>query len=142
MNIYFAASIRAGRELQPLYAGIVAHLQQAGHIVLTEHVAASTVLDDERDTTEQAIYTQDTAWLDTCDVVIAEVTVPSLGVGYEIGYALHQSHKPVLCLCQQGVNLSAMLVGNSDPALRVAHYESLDGALAEIERFLDTSVTR
>jgi len=136
MNIYFAASIRAGRELQPLYAAIVAHLQQVGHTVLTEHVAANTVLDDERDTTELGVYTQDTAWLDVCDVVVAEVTVPSLGVGYEIGYALHQAHKPVLCLCQHGVNLSAMLLGNPDATLRVVFYADLVQALAETDRFL------
>ncbi len=137
MNIYFAASIRAGRELQPLYAEIVAYLRREGHTVLTEHIAASTVLDDEQDLTEEAIYAQDTAWLDVCDAVIAEVTVPSLGVGYEIGYALHQAHKPVLCLCRRGVNLSAMLLGNPDPRLRVVFYDDL----AEVCRALDAFVT-
>lgn len=136
MNLYFAASIRAGRELQPTYEAIVRHLQAAGHIVLSEQVASETVIADERGMTDQHIYTQDAALLDRCDAVVAEVTVPSLGVGYEIAYALHYRNKPVLCLCRTGTHLSAMLSGNTTPGLRVVFYEALAEALAKIDQFL------
>lgn len=136
MNIYFAGSIRAGRMLQPTYAAIVAHLKAAGHAVLSEHVAAQGVETDESQLSDAAIYTQDTAWLDACDAVVAEVTVPSLGVGYEIAYALHRARKPVLCLCRRGTLLSAMIAGNTTPGLRVAFYADLDDALETTDRFL------
>lgn len=137
MKIYFAASIRGGRGLQATYQAIVEHLRQSGHVVLSEGVAFETM--EEQGFSDGDIYRQDTAWLDECDAVVAEVTVPSLGVGYEIGYALHKAHKPVLCLCQQGANLSAMLQGNPHPNLRVVFYADIDGALAEARRFVEAT---
>ncbi len=131
MRIYFAASIRGGRALQARYQAIVAHLQQAGHRVLSEGVAFATLegagLDDH------AIYAQDVAWLDAADLVVAEVSVPSLGVGYEIGYALHRRQIPVICLCEEGAPLSAMIRGNPDPALHLIWYRDLDVALASLD---------
>lgn len=137
MKIYLAASIRGGRRLQPTYQALVDYLRESGHVVLSEGVAFETMA--EQGVSDEVIYRQDTAWLDACDVVVAEVTVPSLGVGYEIGYALHRAGKPVLCLCQQGANLSAMLAGNTAPTMRVAFYENLAGALQEIDEFLAAS---
>ncbi|MBI5958465.1 MAG: nucleoside 2-deoxyribosyltransferase [Chloroflexi bacterium] len=141
MNIYFAASIRAGRELQPSYEAIVQHLKDTGHTVLSEQVASKTIIVEERDVTDQQIYTQDTGMLDRCDVVVAEVTVPSLGVGYEIAYALHKTHKPVLCLCQGGTHLSAMLTGNTTLGLRIVFYTSVSAALLEVDRFLSDVIS-
>ena len=134
MNIYFAASIRGGRDLLPTYQAIVEHLRYAGHVVLSENVAFETMA--EQGISDEEIYRQDTAWLDACDAVVAEVTTPSLGVGYEIGYALHQAHKPLLCLCQEGTYLSAMLRGNSDPNLRIVYYADIAGGLQAASEFL------
>lgn len=136
MKIYFAGSIRGGRELQADYAAIVNSLAANGHIVLTEHVASPTLSEDEQNQTDSAIYTQDIQWLDQADVVVAEVSVPSLGVGYEIGYALHVHRIPVLCLCREGVPLSAMLVGNPDSQLHIRFYGDTDEANDLLTRFL------
>ncbi|MBN2471231.1 MAG: nucleoside 2-deoxyribosyltransferase [Anaerolineae bacterium] len=135
MNLYFAASIRGGRERQAVYAALVDHLTAQGHTVLTEHVASATLEDDERDQTDREIYAQDIRWLDQAGAVIAEVSVPSLGVGYEIGYALHVRDIPVLCLCDASVTLSAMLTGNPHPRLQMCCYHELAGALAALDRF-------
>jgi nucleoside 2-deoxyribosyltransferase len=134
MKIYFAASIRGGRDLQATYQAIVEHLKQSGHEVLSENVAFETMA--EQGISDEAIYTQDTAWLDECDVVVAEVTTPSLGVGYEIGFALHKAHKPVLCLCHADTHLSAMLHGNTNSGLRIVFYDDLPQGMAEIDQFL------
>ena len=136
MNIYFAASIRGGRELQPIYAALVEHLRVAGHTVLTEHVASGTVEADEVGQSDADIYRQDMAWLDQAQAVVAEVSVPSLGVGYEVGYALHARAIRVLGVWQAGVALSAMLTGNPHPCLHIARYEALPEALAAVDGFL------
>ncbi len=136
MKIYFAASIRGGRHLQATYQAIVRHLQNAGHVVLSEGVAFETMA--EQGITDADIYRQDTAWLDACDIVVAEVTVPSLGVGYEIGYALHKTNKPVLCLCQQGTNLSAMLQGNGHPGLHIVFYDRVADAVEALTAYLNS----
>ena len=44
------------------------------------------------------------AYIKACDALIAEISTPSHGVGYEIGYALNLD-KPVLCLHRRGVSI-------------------------------------
>jgi hypothetical protein len=61
--------------------------------------------------------------LEGADSVIAEISHPSLGVGYEICYALMKS-KPVLALYSEGLYVSRMIIGNEDPLLRIFAYTS------------------
>jgi len=130
MRIYFAGSIRGGRDDVAIYMKLIERLQRHGE-VLTEHVA--TVGKEEA--SECDVYARDFGWLRSADVVVAEVTTPSLGVGYEIGTAQSWG-VPVLCLFRHGARrkLSAMLAGNPD--VRVAEYAALDEALTAIDEFV------
>ena len=111
-QVYFAGSIRGGRQDAELYKRIIQYIQQS-HIVLTEHVGdLSLSKTDGLKNRDVAIYEQDTAWLRESDVVIAECTTPSLGVGYELAYAERHA-KPVHIFYNKAkTNLSAMLTGN------------------------------
>lgn len=122
MNIYFGGSIAGGRQYLATYQRIVAYLKSRGHRVLTEHVVKPDVLEWEKDFTAEQIYTRDIQWLKECDCMIAEVSNPSLGVGYEICYAL-RINKPVLCLYRKGLFLTCMLTGNTADGLLVKEYE-------------------
>ena len=126
MKIYFAGSIRGGRHDAGTYPELVAFLERYGE-VLTEHVA--TV--GEEDLPDGEIFVRDLEWLSSCDAVVAEVTTPSLGVGYEIGIA-QSLGIPVLCLYRPGPErrLSAMLSGN--PGIGVVEYSEV----AELEAVL------
>ena len=90
-KIYFAGSIRGGRSDASLYQEIIAFINETD-TVLTEQVGdlSHSVLEQARDKDEQ-IYLQDISWLRESDLVIAECTVPSLGVGYELEEALAQA---------------------------------------------------
>ncbi|XP_033760374.1 2'-deoxynucleoside 5'-phosphate N-hydrolase 1-like isoform X1 [Pecten maximus] len=112
MKIYFAGSIRGGRQDAELYLRIIGKLESYG-TVLTEHVGAQNLKESgEQHLTEKEIHDRDMAWLQDCDVLVAEVTQPSLGVGYEIGRAL-TLNKRILCLFRpdSGKSLSAMIAG-------------------------------
>lgn len=135
MNIYFACSITGGRELEGFYARFVAFLEADGHIIPTSHLARSEALEGERILTPRDVYDRDVSWIRECDALIAEVSVPSHGVGYEIGYALN-CKKPVLCLYENGRKVSKMITGNPDPALRVAAYSAFEEAVAHARSFL------
>ena len=113
-KIYFAGSIRGGRVDAQLYHRIIDHMKNLGHTVLTEHVGSSKLcLHEQGREGDARIYNQDTAWLRECNMVIAECTCPSLGVGYEMAYAEHQG-KPVHIFYNAGKTaLSAMLAGDS-----------------------------
>ena len=124
MKIYFAGSIRAGRDDQEVYQRIIRGLMELGP-VLTEHVGSPELTEVGDDgPSDDEIYRRDMGWLDEADVVVAEVTVPSLGVGYEIGRA-ELLGKPVICLFREepGRRLSAMISGN--PTMAVEHYETV-----------------
>jgi nucleoside 2-deoxyribosyltransferase len=115
MNIYFSGSISGGRQDAALYQRWIGFLKQYG-VVLTEHIGdpdlkpgEEALLDDK------GIHDRDLEWLQASDVVIAEVTVPSLGVGYELGLARSMGKK-VICLYRpgNGKRLSAMIGGCDD----------------------------
>ena len=127
-KIYFAGSIRGGRDDAELYAEIIDLLSQFGQ-VLTEHVGSNELLETGEETlSDEEIFERDMAWLTEADVVVAEVTLPSHGVGYEIGRARAMG-KPILCLYRRatGHRLSAMLAG--DPNLLCEAYAQV----AELE---------
>jgi nucleoside 2-deoxyribosyltransferase len=123
LKIYFAGSIRGGRDDAALYRQIIVLLAEYGE-VLTEHVGdADLASTGEEGLSDEAIYARDMAWLAEADTVVAEVTVASHGVGYEIARA-EVLGKPVLCLYRPSAGrwLSAMLAGN--PALRCEMYNN------------------
>src|SRR5210317_608004 len=112
MKIYFAGSIRGGREDAALYLQIIEYLKTFGE-VLTEHIGDPKLTHTGDDgPTDKYIHNRDMEWLDSSDVLIAEVTSVSMGVGYEIGRAVEMGKK-VLCLFRPktGKNISAMIAG-------------------------------
>lgn len=114
---------------------MIAHLQTHAE-VLTEHVGNKALSDGgEHDLSDNQIHARDMAWLEECDAVVAEVTTPSLGVGYELGLA-EKLGKPILCLFDAGnpdFRLSAMLSGNSK--VTVARYQELKEAMEAMDLF-------
>jgi nucleoside 2-deoxyribosyltransferase len=142
MKIYFAGAIRGGRQDVSIYHTMIAHLQTHAE-VLTEHVGNKALSDGgEHDLSDDQIHARDVAWLGDCDAVVAEVTAPSLGVGYELGIA-EKLGKPVLCLfnaSNPGFRLSAMLSGN--PKTTVVRYQELDKAIEAIDQFIQKVANR
>ena len=136
-NIYFAGSIRGGREDVFLYHKLITHLGQYAS-VLTEHVGNENLLVHGEDgLSDESIYDRDMTWLLSSDVVVAEATRPSLGVGYEIACAVF-SGKPVLCLYrpEEGKRLSAMIAG--DACIVQVQYQTIE----EGKALLDLHVPR
>ena len=120
-KVYFAGSIRGGRQDADLYKRIIEYIQR-NHIVLTEHVGdLSKSKTEGLPNQEVAIYEQDTAWLREADVVIAECTTPSLGVGYELAYAEARGIPVHIFYNNPRTNLSAMLTG--DKYFQINPYE-------------------
>ena len=135
MKIYFAGSIRAGREDAALYETMIGWLRSFGD-VLTEHVGNRTLsVKGDDGPGDRFIHDRDMAWLKACDCVVAEVTTPSLGVGYELAWATVLA-KPVLCIHRMvpGRLLSAMIAGS--PGIQTDAYATVDEAKAIIEEFL------
>ena len=136
MKIYFACAITGGREFEPVYQAVVRALMEDCHVVLTAHLAETGASTREAAMESQEVYRRDIAWVRECDVLIAEVSMPSHGVGYEIGFSLGLG-KPVLALYQQGRRVSKMISGNPDPNLSVKSYGAAEEAILETRNFLN-----
>jgi len=112
MKIYFAGSIRGGREDKELYGEIIQLLSQYGG-VLTEHISDKNLTEMGELKNSSEIYRRDIDWLNEADVIVAEVTTPSLGVGYEVAKAESLKKKVVCIYRDDGIKkLSAMIDGN------------------------------
>ena len=135
MNIYFACSITGGRAFESVYQEITRNLLADGHKVPTAHLAESNVMAQEKAIGPRDIYDRDTAWIRACDALIAEVSVPSHGVGYEIGFALEQG-KSVLCLAKEGIPVSKMITGNPHLDVQVKFYRDITEGITLIREFL------
>jgi nucleoside 2-deoxyribosyltransferase len=133
-EIYFACSIRGGRNDAESYAKLVNHIKTEA-TVLTEIFADGKLTASGMNKANEAIWKTDTDWIKQADAVIAEVTNPSLGVGYEIAKA-EEWGKPVLALFREDGdrNLSAMIAGS--PETKVVTYTQLDEAYKAIDNFV------
>jgi len=135
INIYFAGSIRGGRHLAERYQKIIAMLQLHGN-VYTEHVGDNSLIDrDNEHLSDEEIHDRDMDWIGKSDLMVAEVSLPSLGVGYEIARAIC-SGIPVLCLYDENAahRLSAMIAGSDE--IKLVKYKSPERLEHEISGFI------
>ena len=132
-KVYFAGSIRGGRADAQLYHDIIAMINETDQ-VLTEHVGDLDLAAKEQGKKDQLIYEKDTAWLRECDLLIAECTCPSLGVGYELAYAERYNKPCYVFYSRSQVQLSAMITG--DPYYTVIPYETKEELFGKIREIL------
>ncbi len=135
MKIYFAGSIRGGRDDVALYLQIINYLKNYGE-VLTEHVGSDSLTSaGENILNDMQIHDRDMEWLISSDIIVAEVTNPSLGVGYEIAMALNLKKK-IICLYKnhKDKRLSAMISGSKE--INVIKYDNLETVKENIDNIL------
>ena len=141
MKIYFACSIRGGRDHAHTYQALVTSIKEAGAEVLSELFADKNIEAKEgtkHKLTDRDIWEDDIAMIRSADAVIADVTNASLGVGYEIAKA-EEWGKPVLALYQPHPDrrLSAMIAGST--RIVNASYTSPEEAGQAIKAFIATA---
>jgi len=136
MTIYFAASISGGRGDQAIYQQIIDLLKLHG-TVLTEHFGSATLTSAGESLADREIHDRDIGWLRMADVLVAEVSTPSLGVGYEIGRAVEWG-KRIVCLHRPsaGRRLSGMIAGCD--AVETHAYTSIEDLRAILERAISS----
>ena len=133
MKFYFAGAIRSGRDNLDIYIKINELLEKYGE-VLDKHVANPNVNNMEKNNSLETIYKRDIRWIEECDMVVAEVSKPSLGVGYEISYAENLG-KRVICVYDEKINISAMIGGND--YLELIKYKNKEDLIKQLKEKLE-----
>ena len=136
-KVYFAGSIRGGRQDAALYGEMIDYMEARGCRVLTEHVGLESLqAEGESTMTEEEIFRRDMAWLTDSDMVVAECTTPSHGVGYELARARDMGKPVHIFYDLTRGRLSAMLAGDRSFILhpytsRRELFEALDRIIAQ-----------
>ena len=128
------SSISAGRADVEWYAQLIEHAKKYG-TVLTEYIGDPSLSDQGENLSDKEIHDRDLEWVLASDVFIAEVTKPSLGVGYETARAI-ENGKPVLCMYrpQEGKRASPMITGCSD--IITKKYNTIEEGKKILDEFL------
>lgn len=140
MRIYLACTVRGDRAGTEAGRAICKRLQDLGHEVLTTHLLDDDVEATESTLTEEEVYRRDLQWLSACDLVVAEASGSSFGVGFEVGYVIgraRETRQRVLLLydLRRRHAISRMIVGNCDEACTTIGYASLSDLIASIDRY-------
>ncbi len=141
MRIYLACTVRGDRGAVTALRGLVDTLERHGHTVLTRHLLDDGVDTAEAALTERAVYERDIAWLDSCDLLIADASGSSYGVGFEVGYVLGRADRTtqrvVLFYRADRLNqISRLIAGNSHPRCTVLKYENPADLIDRVVRLL------
>ena len=87
-TIYFSGSISGGREDRTFYQAIVKALEDAGHHVFAGSVTSESIGVEGEPLEALQIFERDLGWIEEVaargGVLVAEISRPSIGVGYEI----------------------------------------------------------
>jgi nucleoside 2-deoxyribosyltransferase len=132
LTLYFAGAISGGRDDVALYREIIAALEAEGHRVLAGAVAAEHVSASGEALDSCAIFDRDVGWIAECDLVVADVSKPSTGVGYEIATARYRFGIPVICLYRPAhtSRCTAMVAG--DRGIELIDYEAVSDLLPRL----------
>ena len=141
MRIYLACTVRGDRGGVSAGRAICERLRRDGHEVLTAHLLEDNVDAAESQLTEEAVFRRDLDWLSRCDVLIAEASGSSFGVGFEVGYVLGTAHvtgQRVVLLYDRSrrAAISRLVAGNVHPACTTYGYDSIDELLSFLEQRL------
>ena len=132
MRVYLAAPMLGVRDALPTVRAIAAKLAEEKHEILTPHVIEDTS-DVDRGLRPEDIYERDVRLLEASDVVVAEISYPSLGVGFEIAYALLRGKK-VVALCEEErlEKTSALIRGIKQPNFKLIVYRNSEEATRKL----------
>jgi hypothetical protein len=134
MNIYCAGAIKGDISYQSFYKNIVEYLCETGHMAYSE---LNKELFTSGSLTDREIFTRDVQWIKESQLMIAEISGPSLGVGFEISFALYVLNIPVLaCYHFDAGKVSSMITGCTSDLLTVKSYTSIEELKVLIDNFI------
>src|ERR1700676_699917 len=127
MKIYFGFTVAGDRSGIDTARKVVHLLEELGHEVLTRHLVSDNAWEKDRSISPQDVYRRDMAWLEQCDLLIAEVSGSSFGLGFETGYLLGATNKRVILLFRREFQqkVSLLITGNSHANCTLLPYNTV-----------------
>ena len=124
-----------GRQKIETYKVLVKELEEYGE-VLTKQIADINAIENEKYQDDSEIYNDLEKKLNETDVVLAEVSIPSLGVGYELGYADKLGKKIIAIYDETYTNkVTTMIRGNK--RIKLIAYKDISEIINTLDKLLD-----
>ena len=141
MQIYLACTVRGDRGAVAITRLLADLLEQLGHTVLTRHLLVDDADAQEGRLSEREVFERDVRWLDEADVLIAEASGSSYGVGFEVGYVAGRAERTdqrVLLLYDAARRpfVSRLIAGNTHPACTTYPYQDREDLLQFVRVFM------
>ena len=135
MKIYVSGSMYGGQQKIDTYKKLVDKLEEYGE-VLTKQIADPEAIENEKYQKDEDIYNDLENKLEKADILIAEVSVPSIGVGYEIGYA-SKLNKKIIAIYDKNYldKVTTMIRGNK--SIKIIPYKDINEILDNIKDILN-----
>ena len=135
MVVYCAGAIKGDTRFQNNLNELIQFLSVKGYTPLSElNESFKTAVP----LTERQIFKRDIKWLEKSRAVVAEISGASLGVGFEISYALYELKIPVLALYNSNADrISAMITGCDSKRLTVKEYSDKEEMKDIVSDFLN-----
>jgi nucleoside 2-deoxyribosyltransferase len=135
-RVFFSCSMRGGygRVAQEELRKIPDIIEALGMEVISRHQTNENFMENESQLTDREIHDRDYRWVKEADIVVAEITNPSLGVGAEIADAVNLDI-PVLCVYKREYEdvMSAYIRGKTGVVCRA--YNDLEELKKIIREF-------
>ena len=141
MNVYLACTVRGNRGGLGAARALADLIERHGHTVLTRHLLEDDVEAAESVLTERDVFERDLRWLEAADLLIAEASGSSYGVGFEVGYVLGRAQASgqralILYDRARGPHVSRLIAGNAHRACTTYSYEGPQDLLDFVDGYL------
>jgi 2'-deoxynucleoside 5'-phosphate N-hydrolase len=138
MKIYFGFTVTGDRSTLETARRIVLLQEEMGHEVLTRLLVDDNAWAEDRLISPQEVYRRDIAWLQQCDLFLAEVSGSSFGLGFEAGYLLGATAKKVILFYRLELEkkISRLIKGNTHSNCTLGRYSRTE----EVETFFKTNL--
>jgi hypothetical protein len=134
MKVYISGSIYGGRQKVDTYRKLISKLEEFAE-VLNKNIIDDDVIEKEAFQSDYDIFKDLENKMKESDVILAEVTVPSLGVGYEIGFSDMIGKKVVAIYDANDIEkVSTMIRGNE--RIKLIAYKDLSDILDNLETII------
>lgn len=129
MHIYYAHSIKwAHTDGERTAVQVIDYLHTLWHTVSSEEFYTNL----NPHLTDKEVFSRDVWMINQSDCILANVTNPSLGVGYELGYS-ESLTKPIICFYQASLTSKVSFMITWNPSFQtygISHLEELHKLLS------------
>lgn len=134
MKIYVSGSIYGGTQKIDTYKILIEELEKYGE-VLDKQIADPNTIANEVYQKDEDIFNDLEEKLIIADVLIAEVSIPSLGVGYELGFA-DNHNKKIIAIYDKNYTpkVTTMIRGNK--RIKLIPYQRIEEITNNLDKLL------